>query len=473
MESAGEEEIGSLLLEYTQDKVAVVDADGEFVYCNQAVERILGFEPAALVGEDAFSFVHPEDVDRVRSRFADVIDSDEPRTEQLTYRYRTADGSYVWFESRLSNATDEDVGGYVVSSRDVTERVAAEHRRDESQSRLEELSRSVCDVLWMFDADWSETLFVNPAYEEVYGSDPDRLRDDPRSFVENVHPDDRAFVRDAMARLSTGEAVDIEYRVGGDPDYDTWVWVQGHPIVEDDEVVRVVGFTRDVTDRRRRERQLAVMDNLLRHNLRNDVNVILGNAELIASEADAPNSERAEVIREVGEGLIESAVKQRDIIDMLTDGDRFPETVDVASVVADGVDRCRDRFPAATVETDLPESAPARALRELEQVVIELLDNAVKHAGDGAPTVQVTVRTVADRVEVRIDDDCPPIDEAEYRVLTGDREMTDVYHTTGLGLWLVHWVVDLSEGMVAFERREDGNRVTVSLDRAAASEADE
>jgi len=459
------EEASSLLLEYTQDKVAVVDESGAFVFCNAAVERILGYDREALIGEDAFQFVHPDDVDDVRAEFQWVISQDESTTETIRYRYQAADDSYVWFESRFSNVTDDAIGGYVVSSRDISEQVAEQRRREESESRLAELSRSVCDVLWMFDADWEQLLFVNAAYEEVYGGDVDQLREDPASFVENVHPEDREHLREGMARLSAGDPVNIEYRVGGDGNYDSWVWVQGTPIVEDGEVVRVVGFTRDVTDRRRRERQLAVMDNLLRHNLRNDVSIIIGNASLIASEAEEPHSHRASVIREVGEELIETAAKERDIIDLIT-GDEAPTTVDVVDLASAAVKRARERFPAATVAFDAPSSAPATGLAELTQALVELIDNAVRHAEDDAPTVRVSVETVGDRVEVRVDDDCPPIPDEEYQVLTGDSEMTDVYHTTGLGLWLVHWTVELSQGFVSFERRDGGNRVTVSLSAA-------
>jgi signal transduction histidine kinase len=42
--------------------------------------------------------------------------------------------------------------------------------------------------------------------------------------------------------------------------------------------------------------------------------------------------------------------------------------------------------------------------------------------------------------------------------------MSDIYHSTGLGLWLVYWVVELSDGHVAVEERADGgNRVVVHL----------
>lgn len=460
------EDPSSRLLDYAQDKIAVVEADGTFVYCNAATERHLGFERSELIGENAIDLIHPDDVERVRSRFEAMIAAEEPTTETIRYRYRRADGSYVHFESRMSNATDESIGGYVVSSRDVSDQVVEQRRRRESEARLTELSETVCDVLWMFDADWSETLFVNPAYEAVYGGSIERLREDPRSFLDVVHPEDREVVRDAMARLSAGESVDVEYRIASSESSDKWVWVQGHPIVEDGEVVRIVGFTRDVTDRRRRERQLAVMDNLLRHNLRNDVSIVLGNAGLIASDDDEAASERAEEIRQVGSELLETASKQREIIDLLTRGNTT-EVVDVVAVVTEAVEEARERFPAATIELDVPDAARARGLHELSHAVTELIDNAVRHAPVERPTVTVTVTVTEDAVELQVDDDCPPIPDEEHRVLTGEREMTDVYHTTGLGLWLVHWAVELSEGVVSFERREDGNRVTVSLSRAA------
>ncbi|TKX82640.1 PAS domain S-box protein, partial [Halorubrum sp. SS5] len=76
------------------------------------------------------------------------------------------------------------------------------------------------------------------------------LRGDPATFLDAIHPEDRRAVKEAMERLSAGESVDMEYRVNAAENYKRWVWVQGEPIVEDGEVVRITGFTKDVTDRR-------------------------------------------------------------------------------------------------------------------------------------------------------------------------------------------------------------------------------
>ncbi|SEP73700.1 PAS domain-containing sensor histidine kinase [Natrinema salaciae] len=457
------DDLASVLLEHAQDKLAIVDEAGAYVYVNEASRALLGYEPERLVGEHGLDYVHPEDRRTVAERF-ERIGGACASSATVRYRHATRSGGWVWLESRFTALPDETLDGYVVSSRDITELVTAERDRRDAESRLRTIAGAVGDVLWIFDGDWSELLFVNPAYEDVFGQSVAELEAEPRGFLAVVHPDDVSRVRRAMDRASAGEAIDVEYRVDPDADYGRWVWVRAEPIVEDGDVVRIVGFSRDITGRRRRERQLAVMDNLLRHNLRNDLAVILGNAECIAGETGDPSRGRAETIRRQGRELLESADKQREIIDLLT-ARPIPSSIDLAAIVADAVETIEERHPDAAIETTCPESAIARGLHEIESAVTELLENAVRHGTDDPPALSVAVRADRETVAVEIRDRCPPIPEVEFRVLTGDWEMNDVYHTSGLGLWLVYWIVDLSDGDISFDRSETGNTITVTLPR--------
>jgi PAS domain S-box-containing protein len=126
-----------------------------------------------------------------------------------------------------------------------------------TERRLRELSENTPDVLWMFSHDWSELLFVNSACEDVYGVSSAELDADPSAFVDAVHPEDRELVESAMATLSGGDEVEVEYRVDPSDDFGRTVWVYGKPIFENGEIARVVGFSREVTERKRREEQLA------------------------------------------------------------------------------------------------------------------------------------------------------------------------------------------------------------------------
>ncbi|WP_408957960.1 PAS domain-containing sensor histidine kinase [Natrinema sp. 74] len=454
-------DLAPVLLEYAQDKLAVVDETGTYVYVNEASASILGFEPEQLVDERALEYVHPDDRRAVTERFGRVNASAQS-SASVRYRHATRSDEWVWLESRFTDPPDDALDGYVVSSRDITERVTAERERRDAESQLQTIAGTVGDVLWMVDGDWTELLFVNSAYEEIFGQSVEALKENPHHFLEAVHPDDVDCVQEAMARASAGESVDIEYRVDPETDYSRWVWVRAVPIRDDGDVAEIVGFSRDITDRRRRERQLAVMDTHLRHTLRNDMAVIMGNAECIARDADAPSNGRAEVIRQQGRELLESTAKQREIIDLLTERST-PEPVDLVRVASNAIETIRDQRPSATIELTAPDSAVARVLSEVELAVIELLENAVQHDPDGVPALSVSVRAREETITVTVEDGCPPIPEVEFRVLTGDWEMTDVYHTSGLGLWLVYWIVDLSGGHVSFDRTETGNAITVSL----------
>ncbi|AGN02835.1 PAS sensor protein [Salinarchaeum sp. Harcht-Bsk1] len=467
-----EHALESVLLEYSQDKVIVVDEDGRLRYANEAAERILGYDPDVLVGTNAFDLVHPADLEETREIFDSVIEAPEPTTETHRYRVRAADDSIVWLESRFSNVTDDAIGGYVISSRDVTEQIETERERKAAEDRLTEIAGTVGDVLWMFDDDWTELLFVNPAYEDVYGAPTETVMNDPSTFLKAIHPEDRDRVRAAMERMSDGESVEIEYRVNREREYDRWVWVQGEPILKHGDVVRIVGFARDVTDRRRRERQLAVMDNLLRHNLRNDMSVIVGNAEMISTEGDDTSAERAEIIRTQGRELVESAEKQREIIELLTTP-AVPTALDLAETVAAGTELVAKRHPGVTVDADVPAGLAVEALGELRLAFAELVENAIEHVPNDDPTISVTAERTDDDVVVVVTDECPPIPEVEYRVLTGDWIMDDVYHTSGLGLWLVYWVVDLSDGEIEFSQCDSGgNTIQIQLPTAAPESVD-
>jgi len=128
--------------------------------------------------------------------------------------------------------------------------------RARTERRLTQLTDHSPDVFWMFTADWSELLFVNEAYDEIYGQSTAELVEHGFNSLEVVHPEDRDRVEAAMQRLSAGEEIDVEHRVQTDGESHGWVWVQGEPVRDSTgEVVRVAGFTRDITDRKRQERR--------------------------------------------------------------------------------------------------------------------------------------------------------------------------------------------------------------------------
>ncbi len=137
------------------------------------------------------------------------------------------------------------------------EQYRTQERVDETERQLQTIATHTNEVIWKFSADWTELQFINSAYETVWGRPTAELRNDPRSFLEGVHPDDRPAVEDAMEQVSAGEPVDLEFRVTADEDVPRWVWVQGEPVFDDSgAVAEVVGFARDITERTAHEQEL-------------------------------------------------------------------------------------------------------------------------------------------------------------------------------------------------------------------------
>ncbi|ELY25641.1 PAS domain S-box [Halogeometricum borinquense DSM 11551] len=141
--------------------------------------------------------------------------------------------------------------------KNVVSQYRAEQQATKTERRLQELSEASNDVLWMFSSDWDELLYINSAYEDIWGRSTETLAAQPRDFLHGVHPDDREQVTAAMNQLSNGNPADLEYRVNEDENYQRWIWVQAEPITDSaGTVTRIAGFARDITERKKRERTL-------------------------------------------------------------------------------------------------------------------------------------------------------------------------------------------------------------------------
>src|SRR5215207_727615 len=119
---------GSLLAN-AADVITVLEADGTIRYQTPSIEDVLGYAPEALARTNLVEVVHPDERAWVAAQFALITDTPGPAEGALVVRWRHRDGSYRSVESRSANLlADPAVGGIVVSSRDVTERVVLQEK---------------------------------------------------------------------------------------------------------------------------------------------------------------------------------------------------------------------------------------------------------------------------------------------------------------------------------------------------------
>lgn len=245
---------------------------------------------------------------------------------------------------------------------------------------------------------------------------------------------------------------------------------------------RVLGHTltfRDITARRRNARRAEVLNRVLRHNLRNKVDVATAHLKQLSDEGRSENaSETVAVVREQLSDLNNLGTTAREVESVLQAdrcGKEHPvkehvhraiEVVPQAHCVTEQ-QTCDPEAASIPVVTDIPSVMTSANQEILIPVIRELVSNAVEHGGS-TPDPCVTVRAVetaethqAEEWRIEVTDTGPGINEHEMRVFEQTKE-TKLHHGSGLGLWLIRWGVDRLGGEVWFDV-DGGTTVTLAL----------
>lgn len=303
----------------------------------------------------------------------------------------------------------------------------------------------------------------NPAFTELFGYELSEIKGKPTKYV---YESEEEF--EEMGDAIEGHLDDPEYNYTATYEKKSGQTFPGETNVfylenANDEIVGYIGVVRDISDRQDRLTQLQVVDRVLQHNFHNDINVVEGFAELIETEGEPPLSASAETIRETGEGLIETVEKEREITDFLSDPPAV-ETVDLARATEQVVDQISAKYPDADISTNDADESLAETAVAINRAIEELVTNCIIHSDSENPRVTVEVDTSEDYSTISVIDENVQISEMERKILTGEKELTPLYHGSGMGLWLVTRIVNHSDGVLEFDENEpQGNIVKIRL----------
>jgi len=222
----------------------------------------------------------------------------------------------------------------------------------------------------------------------------------------------------------------------------------------------------DVTEDRQREQQLAVLNRVLRHNLRNETSIINTYAELLeAAVTDSQHATQAGKIEAASGRLLSIAEKVR-TFENIQERVRQPANLALSSVLAEVERNYAAEHSDAAIEWTV--TPPELQLRTdpvfLSKFLNNLVENAIIHSDAPEQTVTISVSNTpeADRdVVFEIRDTNERIPEIEIETLRAGDE-TPLQHGRGIGLWIVYWCVQNLHGSIDFEY-DDGNVFTVTL----------
>jgi PAS domain S-box-containing protein len=429
------------LVEETNDLATVVDTDGRITYVSPAITRILGYDPEEVIGHEGFEFVHPED----RERNADALEtvlSNPSEPETVEVRFRHADGSWRWIEATMQNRLDDSViDGILLSSRDITERKEYQLEARELAEEYDALLNSVEDAIFLINVEENrdrvrfEFERLSPSYERQTGITTEDVQGrTPRA----VFGEEQGAELEANYHrcVNAGEPISYqeELRVGEGARF--WQ-TKLAPVVSDGETTRLVGVTRNVTERVERERQLRRQNerleefaSVISHDLRNPLNVAQGRATLLAEQAESDHLDPLLQALDRMEAIVE------DTLTLARQGDSISEMKSVSLI--DLVGKCW-----ATVDTDdaVIEIIDGMTFQgdpnRLRHVFENLFRNAVEHGGS-----DVTVRVGRhDERGIYVEDDGPgiPVEERDEVFEPGH---SSARGGTGFGLTIVKRIVE-------------------------------
>ncbi|MFQ3476958.1 PAS domain S-box protein [Halonotius sp. F2-221B] len=448
------------LFETVQEKRYAVNSEGYIELVSEPLATAVGKTPAKLEGEH-ISTILTEDTERER-RDVELHIRETAQRSVSSYEghLRSTTGANIPVEIDVSLLPyDEGFRGAVGAVRDISER-----RQREAELRVFQKAITEAGIgLTMYD-ETGRFEYLNDHYAQVVGRTRETLLD--ASIWETVSERsaeafDTYWNSFAVNETRTEETKHIR------ADGSTVVVESTTTAVEIDGSRHHLMLVQEITGQRERRQQSQVLHRVLRHNLRNDLTVVLGRTNILLEELTGQAATHAEIIEKNASkllGTVEAASDAREVINQ----DIVRKPVDAVSMLQGELDAVENSFDGE-ITIDLPDERFVLADTPLRRGFYHLLTNAVEHNDATNPQLSVRITDADDRVgwvAIEIEDNGPGIPPEELDVLTAGEE-TDLNHGSGVGLWVVNWVVTRYGGELSFETPpEGGSLVRIMLPAA-------
>ncbi len=230
---------------------AIFVFDDRFLYTNHAFSELSGYSALQLVDLDPLEIVHPDHRPLVGQRRA-ARRAGEPAPNQYEMMILTRQGEERWIDYSASRIRFNGQLATLGSAIDITDRKAAELALRQSEERLQLAQRAAGVATWDWNLLTDEFIFPSSVIESLGVPVKDVPRTSADFFAAFLFPEDRERVLIAIRRvIHHGEDYAIEHRCLTTTGETRWLSARGRAIRDESGwVVRMVGVSTDITDRK-------------------------------------------------------------------------------------------------------------------------------------------------------------------------------------------------------------------------------
>ncbi|QDK81606.1 PAS domain S-box protein [Spirosoma sp. KCTC 42546] len=470
----------TIFFEGALDMYCITTMEGTLTKVNQAWTQTLGYRIDELEGHRFIEWVHPDD------QVASWQVFQQPVIDGYVNRYRHKDGQYRLLQWRAYRY--EEI--VYSSARDITEYEKAQEALRESEQRFREIAENVDEVFWIHSADSFQLLYINPAYERVFGIVPGGDTNGSNSFLDTILEEDRHRVMVEFDKYRQGQEVRVQCRVQGA--HQTIRWLQIRTFIMNDlhgVPLRYIGIANDITSQK--EKELVLQQSLEReqelnllksqfvstasHEFRTPLTTIQTSADLIGMYLEQPPAVATPFIQKYL-GIIASQIQTMngllsDIlsIEKIEAGKIIfhPDWGDVLTLCQQVVASHFSHQPDQRRVHISVEETPYRTYFDkklLSYVLINLLSNAFKFSKDDP---SLTIRFLKKELIINVIDtgigipvsDLPALFQTFFRARN-----SATIPGTGLGLVIARQYVELHGGKLLVQSEENkGTTFTIIL----------
>ncbi len=428
------------------DGFIVFDSEGVQTYINDAFCRMTGFSRSELTNKKIPMPYWPKNkTEKIQDILSQITDGKFQDHEIYLKRKDSTEFPAIISPKAITD-TSGNYSTYFASVKDISERKKQEDELRDLNERLEVLLKNIPGMAYKCrnDRNWTMELVSEGSFKLTGYKSEELIDNEVISYGELIHPEYREYVWNSVNRaIQEKKPFKIIYKIIDKSGDEKWVWEQGRTDYSNEaEIDEVEGLIMDITERKELEDKQKFLHTLLRHDLKNKVNIVHGYLQLLEND---PGD--MEIIKKA----IDATKKEMNLIEKVRTlskiGDEGIKPMNLDSIL----DTVLSEFMPTSIDRGIDIKFEKSGLDVMGGVLLEdlfgnIIENSIIHSD--ADKIEIDVKDETEEIIVKIEDNGKGVDDRYKNKIFKKSFSAGENAGTGLGMYLSKEIVENYGGQI-------------------------